>query len=143
VLDLFGGVGLFSLPLSGKSESVTNVESSRFAVNDARANAKAAGTANVSVRRGAVEDVLAGLRPQSGECILADPPRGGLGRMLIGPLVAREPERIVYVSCDPPALARDLKLFADAGYRAEALSCFDLFPDTFHVETVCQLCRST
>jgi len=143
VLDLFGGVGLFSLPLAGKSESVTNVESSRFAVSDARANAKAAGAANLSVRRGAVADVLGGLKPRSGECVLADPPRGGLGRRLIEPLVAREPERIVYVSCDPPALARDLKLFADAGYRADGLSCFDLFPDTFHVETVCQLSRST
>ena len=142
VLDLFGGVGLFSLPLAARSESVTNVESSRFAVNDARANARSAGATNVHVRRGAVGDVLAGLKQQSGECILVDPPRGGLGRRLVEPLVAREPERIVYVSCDPPALARDLKLFADAGYRADGLRCFDLFPDTFHVETVCQLSRN-
>ncbi len=141
VLDLFGGVGLFSLPLARVSESVTSMESSRYAVDDARANARVAGTTNLRVRRGMVEGLLATLDRKAGECIVADPPRGGLGRKLVEILAAREPERVVYVSCDPAALARDLQLLADAGYRADGLRCFDLFPDTFHVETVWNLAR--
>ena len=70
---------------------------------------------------------------------MLDPPRTGAGAHVVAAIVARQPEAVVYVSCDPPTLGRDLAAFARAGYRPDRLLAFDLFPDTFHLETVVRL----
>jgi tRNA/tmRNA/rRNA uracil-C5-methylase (TrmA/RlmC/RlmD family) len=71
--------------------------------------------------------------------VVLDPPRTGLGPAIVRAVAARRPERIVYVSCDPPTLGRDLRTFAEAGYAPDAVRAFDLFPDTFHLETIVRL----
>ena len=71
--------------------------------------------------------------------MVLDPPRTGAGATVVRALAARRPRAVVYVSCDPPTLGRDLKLFASLGYVPRSVQAFDLFPDTFHLETVVQL----
>lgn len=138
LVDLYAGVGLFALTLAPHVERVVAVEGSRQAVQDAAANLAAAGASNVRLVEG---DVLARLRglPGSGEQVVLDPPRAGAGPEVVAAIAARHPPNVVYVSCDPPTLARDLKAFRAAGYEAVRVQAFDLFPDTFHVETVVQL----
>lgn len=139
ILDLYAGVGLFALPLAARDGCETvAVEQSPFAAADARASARRAGLA-VGVREAAVEQALAGLAPREGERVVIDPPRTGLGRGVVDALAARRPALVVYVSCDPPTLGRDLALFAARGYRPDAVGLYDLFPKTFHMETVVRL----
>jgi 23S rRNA (uracil1939-C5)-methyltransferase len=82
------------------------------------------------------------LARRSGERILLDPPRTGASRLAVRAIAARQPAAITYVSCDPPTLGRDLSLFAGMGYRLTSLHALDMFPDTFHVESVAQLERA-
>jgi 23S rRNA (uracil1939-C5)-methyltransferase len=139
VLDLYAGVGLFALPLAQAAERVLGVELNPTAVEDAASNARANGIDNARIRQGDVRDGLAAWRVEGEERIVLDPPRTGAGAAVVGAIVSRRPAAVVYVACDPPTLARDLKAFGEAGYRLAALTAFDLFPDTFHVETVAQL----
>jgi tRNA/tmRNA/rRNA uracil-C5-methylase (TrmA/RlmC/RlmD family) len=139
--DLYGGVGLFAAVLAGqvgRDGSVTVVESAQAAVDDGRA--ALADLPQVGWRVGRVEKVLNGL-PAGPDVIVADPPRKGLGRNMVDVLAAHGPARIVYVACDPAALARDLALFADRGYRLGTLRAFDAFPMTHHMEAVALLHR--
>lgn len=134
--DLFGGVGLFAAVLAdqvGPGGSVLVVESSRQAVADGRAALAELGW--IDWRIGRVERVLPHETGRP-DVVVADPPRTGLGAALIGKLCAREPRRIVHVACDPAALARDVALFADHGYRLDRLRAFDAFPMTHHFECV-------
>ncbi len=152
--DLFGGVGLFAAVLAGQvgpAGAVTVVESDRTAVADGQA--ALADLPQVRWRVGRVEDVLgagdpAGRRRGRGRAapldgsprvVVADPPRRGLGRRLVDALAGRAPERVLYVACDPAALARDVALFAGHGYRLDRLRSFDAFPMTHHFETVARL----
>jgi len=140
VLDLYSGVGLFALPLAQAAErEVVAVEQSPFACEDARVSARRAGLRNLSVKTADVAEALAGLAPREGERVVLDPPRTGAPRAVVEAVAARRPEAIVYVSCDPPTLGRDLALFAARGYRPDAMHLFDMFPKTFHVETVVRL----
>ena len=142
VVDLYAGVGLFALPLAARGErEVLAVEWSRTAAEDARWGARRSGLPQVRVVEGDVASALAGLRPEAGERILLDPPRTGLGPEMPSLLADRVPATIVYVSCDPPTLGRDLARLGARGYRPDAVHLFDLFPDTFHVETVVRLTR--
>jgi 23S rRNA (uracil1939-C5)-methyltransferase len=137
IVDLYAGVGLFSLPLAARGEKdVVAVEWSRTAAEDARWAARRNGLDHVRVVENDVAGALAGLRAQAGERILVDPPRGGLGADVLELVADRSPEAIVYVSCDPPTLGRDLARLAARGYRPDAVHMFDMFPDTFHVESV-------
>ena len=141
LLDLYAGGGLFALTVGERAEEVIAVEGEPLAVEDARVNAVAAGLAHV---QWICADVLEGLERSPavpGERVILDPPRAGAGREVVQALAAREPEAIVYVSCDPTTLARDLKTFAELGYHSAAVHAFDLFPDTFHIETVVKLAR--
>jgi 23S rRNA (uracil1939-C5)-methyltransferase len=140
ILDLYAGVGLFALPLAARDGCDTiAVEQSRLASEDARVAARRAGLDNLSVRATSVEEALASLPAREGERIVLDPPRSGAGRAVVEALAARRPATLVYVSCDPPTLGRDLALFAARGYRPDAVHLFDQFPKTFHMETVVRL----
>jgi 23S rRNA (uracil1939-C5)-methyltransferase len=140
VVDLYAGVGLFALPLAARSERETvAVEQSALACEDALFSGRRAGLHRLRVRQADVEAGLEALAPSPGERVVLDPPRTGASRALVEAIAARRPEAIVYVSCDPPTLGRDLALFTVRGYRAETVHIFDMFPKTFHLETVVRL----
>lgn len=139
VLDLYAGVGLFALPLAARGDAVVAFEIGSSAAEDALENARAAGLDKVRVVRSEVGEGLRSWPGQGGERIVLDPPRSGAGGEVVAAIVARRPPAVVYVSCDPPTLGRDLSAFARAGYRPDHLQAFDLFPDTFHLETVVRL----
>jgi 23S rRNA (uracil1939-C5)-methyltransferase len=141
VLDLFSGVGLFSVALASRMKRVLGVETNPVAIGDARVNARAAGLTNVEFLRGDAHETLAQLPRGDDEAVIVDPPRGGLSRGLVEHLHERRPSLIVYVSCDPPALARDIVRFERAGYELRSVDALDLFPGTFHFETVACLAR--
>ncbi len=137
--DLYGGVGLFAAVLAeqvGVEGSVTVVDSSQAAVDDGRA--ALADLPQVGWRVGRVEKVLAGL-PADPDVVVVDPPRKGLGRAMVDALAEHGPARVVYVACDPAALARDVALFAARGYSLGPLRAFDAFPMTHHMECVALL----
>jgi tRNA/tmRNA/rRNA uracil-C5-methylase (TrmA/RlmC/RlmD family) len=141
--DLYGGVGLFAAVLAeqvGPDGSVTVVESARAAVDDGRA--ALADLPQVGWRVGRVEKVLTGL-PGPPDVVVADPPRKGLGRAVVDALAAHGPAQVVYVACDPAALARDVAYFAGHGYTLGPLRAFDAFPMTHHMECVALLSRPT
>jgi tRNA/tmRNA/rRNA uracil-C5-methylase (TrmA/RlmC/RlmD family) len=142
VLDLYSGSGLFTAPLGravGRSGSVIAIEGDPRAVRDARRNVHE--SRHVELRHGPVERLLAAEEGGAVDAVVLDPPRVGAGRRVIGQIAERAPERVVYVACDPAALARDLSYLAGHGYRLEDLRAFDLFPMTHHVECVAVLSR--
>ncbi|MEP7764135.1 TRAM domain-containing protein [Sanguibacter sp. 25GB23B1] len=145
VLDLYSGAGLFTVPLAhavGVVGRVVAIEGDERAAKDARRNVH--DLEQVEIHHGAVERVLrtAGHGAIGGaDVVVLDPPRTGAGKRTIAEIVALSPARIVYVACDPAALARDIAYLADAGYGLESLRAFDLFPTTHHVECVAVLTR--
>ncbi len=145
VLELYCGVGFFTLALARHAESVVAVEGSRRACAAARANASAARLSNCRFIHGEVAAVLARAVDETRpDAIVLDPPRAGLPRGAAVALAASEVPRILYVSCDPATLARDLRLLAEeGGYRVESVQPIDLFPQTHHVECVARLRRSS
>nr|WP_208407716.1 TRAM domain-containing protein [Amycolatopsis granulosa] len=139
--DLYAGVGLFASVLAGQvgaTGHVVAVESGRRAVSDGERNL--ADLPQVSWRAGRTEQVLRSLAGQP-EVVVLDPPRSGAGREVVEAVAAASPSRVVYVACDPAALARDVAFFEAAGYRLERLRAFDAFPMTHHVECVALLIR--
>jgi 23S rRNA (uracil1939-C5)-methyltransferase len=139
-LDLYAGVGLFTLPLARRFPAVTAVETSASAAGDLEFNAARAGLA-VSVRQQAVEPYLESLE-KAPDFVLADPPRAGLGKRAVRELLRLRPARLIVVACDPATLARDLGALTAGGYAIECMTLIDLFPRTFHIETVVRLGRS-
>lgn len=133
VLDLFSGVGTFTLPLARASNEVVAVESSRYALTDLRRNLESA-RLDAVVEPGDVSHVLPGLGRF--DSAVVDPPRTGLDPAALKALVLAQPRRIAYVSCDPSTLARDASILAASGYRLVEATPVDLFPQTYHVETV-------
>ncbi|MGC4174120.1 class I SAM-dependent RNA methyltransferase [Demequina sp.] len=136
-LELYSGAGLLTTALADSFERVVSVESDADAVRAARRNVSA--TDHVSVLHG---DVRKSLRQGLGDhavgqaVVVLDPPRSGAGRETLAALAALVPSRVVYVACDPVALARDTKLLAELGYRLTSAEAWDLFPMTHHVETL-------
>jgi 23S rRNA (uracil1939-C5)-methyltransferase len=135
-LELYAGAGLFTLALARRFDWVTAVESHPNAVADLRFNLRRAGVANAEVRPGDVEDVLPQLELRDPDVLVLDPPRAGVSREAIGELERIRPGRVVYVSCDPATLARDLAVLRSCGYRLGHVEAFDLFPQTPHVEAL-------
>lgn len=133
--DLYAGVGLFSLPLARRFDKVVAVEAGRGAF-DLRHNAHRAGLAVETVNE-SVEDLLKRAK-SAADFVLADPPRAGLGRNAAERLLALRPKTFVIVACDPATLARDLAVLAQ-GYDIERITMVDLFPQTFHLETIVKL----
>jgi 23S rRNA (uracil1939-C5)-methyltransferase len=136
-LDLYAGVGLFTLPLAQRFERVTAVEASPASFRDLGTNAGA----NVRSVESTTEGFLPKYRGARPDMVVADPPRSGLGKRVVAGLGKLLPKRIAYVSCDPATLARDLPGLASAGYQVTAAHLVDLFPQTFHLESVVQLER--
>jgi 23S rRNA (uracil1939-C5)-methyltransferase len=143
-LDLYCGAGNFTLPMALAAASVVGVEGYRPAAADAAGNAAVNGLANVRVLAEPVERGLGRLEAE--DCrpafALLDPPREGAGQEVVRLLARLDPEHILYVSCAPPTLARDLGALAAAGYRAEWVRAADMFPQTAHVESLTLLQRA-
>ena len=140
-VDLYAGVGLFSMQLARTFEQVCAVEGNRAAANHGIENVRANGLNNVRYEPISVE---AWLKYKSSEVprpdlALLDPPRAGAGLQVIERLVALAPLALTYVSCDPATLARDLRMLLDYDYRIDSITALDMFPQTFHVETVVQM----
>lgn len=134
-LDLYAGVGLFSVPLAATGHlDVTAVEGDRASGADLRDNAQPH-RPRLQVHVTGVEEYLASRR-KAAATVIVDPPRAGLSKEAAERLIRLAAARVVYVSCDPPTLARDARRLLDAGYRLASLRAFDLFPSTPHVESV-------
>lgn len=141
-LDLYCGVGLFTLPLARQFGTVIGVEDNEEAVNFANTNAERAGLRNIDFYIASVRDYLASGEAPKPDFVLLDPPRFGTERDTIMNLIALSPARVAYVACEPSILARDLKRFVENGYAIESIIALDLFPQTHHVETVAHLVRN-
>jgi len=137
-LDLFAGVGLFSLPLAERFARVVAVESNPAAARDLETNAR--GQSAIEVRGADVERFLERFK-ETPDLVVLDPPREGVSRGALERLARLAPRRISYVSCEPPTLARDLVFLREAGYEVSQIHLFDLFPQTFHMEAVVRLHR--
>ena len=144
LLDLYCGVGSIGICLSDRAERLTGVEIVERAVRDAEENARLNGLHNarfLASDAGTAAGKLAseGCRP---DAVVVDPPRKGLDGPCIDAIAAMSPRRLVYISCNPSTQARDIALLAERGYRAERLTAVDMFPRTFHVESVVKLTRA-
>ena len=143
VLDLYCGTGTITLAMAGRARRVIGAEIVAPAIEDARRNAAANGITNAEFFCGDAGEVAArlaveDLRP---DVITVDPPRKGLGEDVVAAIARMAPERVVYVSCDPATLGRDVKRFVAAGYRLREAAAVDMFPRTAHVETAALLER--
>jgi 23S rRNA (uracil1939-C5)-methyltransferase len=137
-LDLYAGVGLFTLPLAGKFDQVLAVESSSNSFADLRLNV----ASNVKCIRATTERFLAERSPKlAPDLVVVDPPPAGLGEKTAAALGRMSVSRVTYVSCDPATLSRDLRRLLESGFRVEQAHLVDMFPQTFHMETVLHLVR--
>ncbi|MCD6450579.1 MAG: 23S rRNA (uracil(1939)-C(5))-methyltransferase RlmD [Thermotogaceae bacterium] len=138
VLDLYSGVGLFSLRLSSAAKKVVGVESNRVSYKAAVSNSHINERKNTSFVN---SDVLEFLKnnEENFDIVVVDPPRSGMEKEAIAELLGAKPKKIIYISCEPSTLARDVKALVDGGYKLERVVPFDMFPQTFHVETVALL----
>jgi len=143
VADLYCGTGTIGSIFAAGSKQVIGVEVVESAVNDAIENAKRNGINNISFRLGKAEDVFPvlveeGLRPH---VVVLDPPRRGSDPVTLQAVLTAAPDTIVYISCNPATLARDLKMLCEKDYELRSVQPVDLFPRTSHVESVATLCR--
>ena len=141
VLDLYGGVGLFTaaaLAGVGSTGQVDLVEGNSSAVSDAKVNFS--NIANVNIYLGDVAKIMP--RISSADIVILDPPREGAGKLVLEQISALKPRRIIYIACDPAALARDCAFANDLGYQLAKVRAFDLFPMTHHIEMVALFTRS-
>lgn len=136
--DLYAGVGLLSLPLARRFREVTAVESGAGAVRDLQFNAERSGLTNLQALPQTAEEHLAKLE-KAPDFMVLDPPRTGIGKAVVKRLGELKPKHLVIVACDPATLARDLAGLLAAGYKIERMALVDLFPQTYHLETVVKL----
>jgi 23S rRNA (uracil1939-C5)-methyltransferase len=146
VVDLYSGVGTFSVVLGMRGISTTGVESFAPAAGEAAANAAENGVTNASFEHADVADAVAGERGRTllagADAIVLDPPRKGCEPAVLTALSGNRVPRVVYISCNPATLARDAKALTASGYRLERVSPYDMFPHTGHVETVAEFTYS-
>lgn len=144
VWDLYCGIGTISLFLAQKAKQVYGVEIVPQAIEDARKNAALNHMSNADFFVGAAEEVLPAKYAESNgtmaaDVIVVDPPRKGCDEALLDTIIKMNPKKVVYVSCDPATLARDLKILCRNGYQLQRVRGCDMFPQSFHIETVCLL----
>jgi 23S rRNA (uracil1939-C5)-methyltransferase len=137
-VDLYAGVGLFTLAMAKRFQRVLAVERGATALRDLEFNAASANLTNISAQHAPAEEFLRDLQ-DSPAWMVADPPRAGLGKDATTRLLRLKPQRLTLVSCDPATLARDLKALLAGGYLIRRLCLIDLFPQTYHMETVTRL----
>ena len=139
VWDLYAGTGTIGMFLAREAKNVTGFELVESAVDNARENARSHGLDNITFRQG---DILEELHREPGhpQIIVTDPPRAGMHEKVTLQIAELGPERIIYVSCNPTTLARDLSLLTDR-YRVIDVQPVDMFPHTYHIETVVRLDR--
>ncbi len=135
VLDLYAGAGNLTLSLAMEGGEVLGIEENKTAFQDAGFNAERNGMKNCRFIQGRVEDVLSGWKRESPDLIVLDPPRTGC-KTILEQVVRLKPRKIIYVSCEPTTFARDLRQFRERGYFLQKLSLIDMFPQTYHMETV-------
>jgi 23S rRNA (uracil1939-C5)-methyltransferase len=138
LLDLYSGVGLFGLALSQRAERIVMVEQSGSSVDDAKASIQREGFTHITVQEGDVSQVVLHLKDNF-EVAILDPPRQGSSSVVLEWLARHVMKQIIYVSCDPTTLARDLKQLASLGWAIQTVQPIDMFPQTYHVETLVQL----
>lgn len=143
VIDAYCGTGTIGIIAAARVGRVIGVELNPDAVRDAAANAKRNGTENIQFYQNDATAFLTGMAAQNerADVIFMDPPRSGSTEEFIRAAAALRPSRVVYISCNPETLARDLKVFKGFGYRAKEAWPYDLFPQTSHIEVVCLLSR--
>jgi 23S rRNA (uracil1939-C5)-methyltransferase len=144
VLDLYCGIGNFSLPLAKKAKNLIGIESGWSTIGDARANAMENGITNTEFIADDMQKGLKSLmeRKLRAEVIVLDPPRAGATLKTLERVLAFVPRKIIYVSCNPATLARDLKFFHLFGFRLDRLQPVDMFPYTYHIECVAEMVRT-
>jgi 23S rRNA (uracil1939-C5)-methyltransferase len=148
VLDLYCGTGVIGLSLSALAGRVVGIESSAEAVEDAQRNMRLNRVQNADFLVGRAEERMPELLEKgfgSGtaeDAVVLDPPRAGCGQNVLRSLIQAAPSRILYISCEPSTLARDLRILRQGGYAIRAIRPLDMFPQTRHVETVVLLRRS-
>lgn len=143
VYDLYCGTGTIALFMAKKAKKVYGFELIASALKNARRNARAQGFENVDFILGDLKDVLSQetARIETADVVVVDPPRAGLHQNVVDDILKVAPKRLVYVSCNPSTLARDLKLFCETDYELKSVQPVDMFPHTAHIETVAQLIR--
>ncbi len=140
VLDVYSGIGTIGLFVARSVREVYGIESSTSAVEDAKTNARLNKVDNAEFVCAKAEDYFDSFSGKELQIAVLDPPRAGVHPKVIASLLKLKPERIIYVSCNPTTLARDLVLL-DEEYRIEAVQPIDMFPQTYHIETVVKLKR--
>jgi len=140
-IDLYAGVGLFTLPLSKQFEQVMAVEVHPQSTANLAANARAVPGRKIRAIAGTTFDYLRRSAQMDPDLVVMDPPRAGAGVDTLKLLLALRPKRLHYVSCNPPTLARDLAYLLQQGYSLDSLELFDFFPQTYHVESLARLSR--
>jgi 23S rRNA (uracil1939-C5)-methyltransferase len=140
-LDIFAGVGLFTLPLARAFDQVVGVEAHAGSASDLEINARAHGCDKVRVVRETANEFLRGFAQTEPDLAVLDPPRAGVGAGTLKLLVGCRPRRIHYLSCSPPTLARDLGYLMPRGYACISVELFDFFPQTYHIECFVKLIR--
>jgi 23S rRNA (uracil1939-C5)-methyltransferase len=138
-VDLYCGTGAIALHLASQYQTVYGVELVEEAVLNAKQNAEKNNIANVSFHCGEVQKVLSGLVPSAPDLIVVDPPRAGLSRKVVRDILKVSPRQIIYVSCNPATLARDVAMFTDGGFEMVEVQPIDMFPHTYHIETIVNL----
>jgi 23S rRNA (uracil1939-C5)-methyltransferase len=148
VLDAYCGTGTIGLYLAPLAQSVTGIELIPDALEDARHNAERNGISNAQFPAGYKKNVLAELHPDGidpahppYDLVVIDPPRGGMDKKALRRLVELHPPRLIYVSCNPSTLARDAVTLGEAGLTPRRVQAFDLFPHTYHIESVVEFAR--
>jgi 23S rRNA (uracil1939-C5)-methyltransferase len=139
VLDLYSGTGTIAIFLSPKARQVIGAELVRDAVEDAEQNCATNGVSNCRFIAGDLRETLSDL-DRGADVLVIDPPRAGMHKDVLAGVLERACERVVYVSCNPATLARDLGVLS-AAYRVEEIQPVDMFPHTYHVEAVARLNR--
>jgi len=142
VLELYSGIGNLTVPMAAAHARVTGVEASRTSVEDAGRNVEAAGLSGVRFVVGMADTVLstAAIRGVRWDTIVLDPPRTG-ARAVVERISDLGVDEIIYISCSPPTLARDISILCERGWRLVSAVPMDMFPQTFHVEALCRLVR--
>lgn len=134
LIDLYCGVGFFTLPLSRIADEVIGVERDPQAVKNASAALKLNKIGNVRFKRGRAEEEIHRIR--EADILIADPPRSGIPDSALKGIIRLRPDEIIIVSCEPPTFSRDVAKLIDAGYILSSVRLIDMFPGTFHIETV-------